>query len=257
MHINKKLIAAFAIFAIGLGVGVAITTITLSHNYAKDKAALMLNNNAESNHQLQSNKYEQSLLRDALTDVIMSNELDKVLTLIKEQKVDVNEPNSEGVYPLEAALVLENVEMAELLLNNGADMNQKTKEGVTIKSYVEAHCGVVMKNLFNNTTEAKMASKSTTKGDTYTVDELYKAIESNNERTVLLILENATVDVNKMTKLGRYPLEAVLLFDNLEMAELLLENGADPEVVTQEGKTIREIVMSGSSKMLKQLFEAY
>lgn len=105
--------------------------------------------------------------------------------------------------------------------------------------------------------QSKMSSKNSESGRSYTADELYKAVESNNERTVLQILESGTVDINTKTKNGRYPLEAVLLFDNLEMAELLLENGADPNVVTQNGKTIKDQVVSGSSKMLKQLFEQY
>lgn len=88
-------------------------------------------------------------------------------------------------------------------------------------------------------------------------DELVDAIMSNDLEKVLELITEKKVDVNQANSEGIYPLEAILVLDNVEMAEFLLKNGADPDIVTQEGKTIKERVMSGNSKMLKELFSEY
>ncbi len=88
-------------------------------------------------------------------------------------------------------------------------------------------------------------------------DQLIDAVMSNETEKVLELINKYKVDVNQAGSEGMYPLEATLILENLEMAELLLEKGADPDVVTQDGKTIKEQVMSDSSKMLKELFSKY
>lgn len=254
---KKRVIGISTLVVIGV---VATIGFGISVNQSKEKervSALKTSQTVASSEISQTNQPVGTTTSDQLIDAVLSNEPEKVLDLITKQKVDINQANAEGVYPLEASLVLENVEMAELLLQNGANINQKTAAGVTIKDYVNKNCSEVMKKLFKNAEAGNLSISKAEQGATYTVEELYKAIESNNESTVINILESGSVDVNAKTKEGKYPLEAVLLLDNLEMAELLLEKGADPDAVTSDGKTINEEVIADGSKMLKKLFSEY
>jgi ankyrin repeat protein len=91
----------------------------------------------------------------------------------------------------------------------------------------------------------------------YTIDELTEAILSNEESKVKEIIDSGEVDINTKDTEDIYPLEKSLVFSNYEMAKLLLDSGANPDIETSSGETIREIVNKDDSKMMKDLFDKY
>lgn len=47
----------------------------------------------------------------------------------------------------------------------------------------------------------------------------------------------------------------VLVMENCDMARILLRAGADPQVATENGKTIYELVMNTDNKALKEILK--
>lgn len=87
---------------------------------------------------------------DELSKAVFVNNTEAVDKILKSNKVDINTKDSDGKYPLEQALVLENCEMAETLLANGADPNKITSDGITIYAKATAdNQSNYMKKLFN------------------------------------------------------------------------------------------------------------
>lgn len=91
----------------------------------------------------------------------------------------------------------------------------------------------------------------------YTVNQLYNAVLSNDQVLVKKILSSKEVNINQKNSDGYYPLEGVLPFENCEMAEILLSNGANPYVITSNKLTIYDTVMKDGSKKMKRIFLKY
>ncbi len=149
MYTHNKKNVFITILAVGLLAGGTLLAVNADQDFDKKKGLEVETTQKNKNNQVGSTPSSELLvLSDALVDAIISNELEKVLELINEKKVDLNQTNSEGIYPLEATLVLENLEMAELLLENGADPDVKTQQGKTIKERVMSGNSKMLKELF-------------------------------------------------------------------------------------------------------------
>ena len=91
----------------------------------------------------------------------------------------------------------------------------------------------------------------------YSIDELSNAILSNDKETVSKIIQSKIVDINQKNSDCKYPIEMVLVMENCEIAEMLLDAGADPQVITSDGKTVYDIAVKKDNKTLKAIFEKY
>ncbi|MTI67196.1 MAG: hypothetical protein FH753_11445 [Firmicutes bacterium] len=88
-----------------------------------------LNGNANITNQGENSK-EYTI--DKLNKAVIVNDIDLVNQIIKSKSVDINKKNSEGRYPLEEVFVMNNCDMAKILLKAGANPHVKTSDGVTI-----------------------------------------------------------------------------------------------------------------------------
>ena len=91
----------------------------------------------------------------------------------------------------------------------------------------------------------------------YNVDDLSNAVLVNDLKFAQEIINGKNLDINQKDSNGKYPLEMVLVMGNCEMAELLLENGANPYVITSSGQSIYELAMIFDNKVLKAIFKRY
>lgn len=91
----------------------------------------------------------------------------------------------------------------------------------------------------------------------YTIDQLTKAVQENDVNLVNKIIKSKSVDINGKDSEDKYPIETVLVMGNCDMAKILLEAGADPYVITSDGRTVYDIVMKGDNKYLKEIFRKY
>lgn len=87
-----------------------------------------------------------------------------------------------------------------------------------------------------------------------TSDVLNQAVLSNDLEKVKEILESGEVDINTADSLGIYPLENALVFDNLEMIDLLMQHDVDLTLETANGKTLQELGRGSDSQAIQQLF---
>mgnify|MGYP000179827561 CR=1 FL=1 len=86
------------------------------------------------------------------------------------------------------------------------------------------------------------------------IDELTNAVLENDQGKVKSILDNNRNLINNKNSQGKYPLEMTLILENCEMAELLLNYGADANAKTSSGETIYQLVMKSENKALKKIF---
>lgn len=91
----------------------------------------------------------------------------------------------------------------------------------------------------------------------YTIEQLTKAVQENDINLVNKIIKSKSVDINGKDSEDKYPIETVLEMENCDMAKTLLEAGADPYVITSDGRTVYDIVMKGDNKYLKEIFREY
>ena len=182
---------------------------------------------------------------DDLSNAIMVNNLELAKKIINGKTLDVNKKDLNDKYPLEMVLVMENCEMAELLLENGANPYVITSSGQSIYELVMNGSNKTLKEIFEESAENYVK---------YTVDQLSQAVLVNDIDTVNKIIESKTVNINQKDSKGKYPLERILVMGNCDMAKILLKAGADPHIETKNGKTIYELVMEFDSKVLKTIF---
>ena len=64
-----------------------------------------------------------------------------------------------------------------------------------------------------------------------TTEQLFQAVEAEQVQRVMSLLNNADVRVNAINQDGYTPLHLAVLKRNLRMVDMLLENGADPEIL--------------------------
>lgn len=86
------------------------------------------------------------------------------------------------------------------------------------------------------------------------LSQLSNAIMCNDMDTVKKYVIDDQVDLNQKNEDGEYPLESVFVFDNVEMATFLIQHGANPDLKTADGKTIRDRALAQSNQSLKDAF---
>ncbi len=100
-------------------------------------------------------------------------------------------------------------------------------------------------------------SKPLDKSDDFSINTLTGAVLCNDQEKVTEILASGKVDVNSKDTAGQYPLELSLVIENLEMAKLLFEGGADQNLLMSSDETIKEKVLRDGSEAMKALFKEY
>lgn len=141
---------------------------------------------------------------------------DEIAKILVEASVNVN-TKIEKMNVLSLAVVVNNKDMVEYLIEKGADVNAKAGEDMTAL--------------------------------------IWAASESNFEMVKLLIEEGAKV--NQQTKKGHTALHSAVLDDKIKMARILLEAGADPYIEDEKGKSVLELANGpyGSDEMVSLLNE--
>jgi beta-lactamase regulating signal transducer with metallopeptidase domain len=96
-------------------------------------------------------KYEKTVedyTIDELTSDVLSNNIEKVKKIISSNTVDLDSKDSEGIYPLEMVLVMDNCDMAKILLKAGANPYVITEDGISIYDRVMDKGSYYLKEIF-------------------------------------------------------------------------------------------------------------
>lgn len=119
-------------------------------------------------------------------------------------------------------------------------------------------CSIRGKALQDDEQNKDAISENSGKDDSeYTIDEFSDAVLSNDKELINKIIQSETVDINQTNSEDKHPIETVLEMQNCEVAEILLDAGADPHVTTTDGEKVYDKVMASDNKTLIAIFEKY
>jgi ankyrin repeat protein len=135
-----------------------------------------------------------------VTDAIWADDTNEIIRLVRAG-APLNELDDNGYPPLIIALLEEkNKDAARLLIDNNADVNLKSKDGMT---------------------------------------PLYAAVNKRNKELVALLIDKgARIDEPSLN--GQTPLTWAVQIGSKELVRLLLEKGADPDAADDKGLTPRD-----------------
>ncbi|MCH2245520.1 MAG: ankyrin repeat domain-containing protein [Crocosphaera sp.] len=148
------------------------------------------------------------------------------------------------------AVLAENKEMLELLINHGADVNAKDKSGIT-----PLHHGVSIANkeivqlLINHGADVNAK-------DDYVRTPLNFGVSIANKEIVQLLI-NHGADVNAKDKSGITPLHDAVFAENKEIVELLINHGARINVKNEFGNTPLSIAVKKGNKDIIELLKKH
>ncbi|WP_187146241.1 ankyrin repeat domain-containing protein [Candidatus Amoebophilus asiaticus] len=139
-----------------------------------------------------------------------------ISALLARQDVDINAQDNQHCTPLHLAAKKVNLIVMEKLIAKGADINAKDEHGIS---------------------------------------PLYIAVSQGNETvTRMLLTKNADVNV-KSVYFGDTPLHIAIRGEYPEIVKLLLDNGAQLNIIDQERKTPFDLAKESTNKKIKELFE--
>ena len=140
----------------------------------------------------------------------------------------------EGCPPLHLAVMKGNEELANFLLNEGADVNTIGESGTTSLHLATEHGNLKMVELLLQHQACVNSACTAIFQEGYTP--LHVAAEKNGEEIIELLLSRGA-DINAKGKDGITPLHVATEKDNVNIVELLLKHGADIYSRTERGGT--------------------
>ena len=147
-----------------------------------------------------------------------------------KNKASVNKKDLFGISPLMSAVSLGLTKIAELLIQNGADVDGLNDYDETpLLKAIQHQKGRCARLLIDRGADLK---RITGFEETY----LHQAIR-NDLSTIAELLVEKGIDVNKQNKRGETPLHVALKSSNSEaMVEVLLDHGADESICDNQGR---------------------
>ena len=178
--------------------------LTAAYYGARDALALLLERTAED----ALNTYEAATTGNAR----------RLKTILGQSRARVNEANEEGFTPLGLAAFFGHVEAVKVLLENGADVNQRPP------------------SRFQNTA----------------VD----AAVAGDHTDVVRVLLAAGGDANVRSEANYTSLHKAAAHGNLEIARLLIDHGADPKATRDGGNTPLDDAREGGHEAIVALLRS-
>jgi ankyrin repeat protein len=178
---------------------------------------------------------------------------DLVEHLITKHQQDVNADGGYNRRPLVAALEREHFQTADLLRQNGADLNVRSAIGVT-PLHAAAFSGKfkVVRKLI----EYDRADINARDGGGSTPLLLASGGQYSKDGSVIRLLLEHDADINLQSDFGHTPLHWASIHGVLEVVRLLLEHGADVEVKNNHDKTALQLAANrGHDEVVKLLQE--
>ena len=169
------------------------------------------------------------------------------------ERLDTSDADDDAdAQPLSDAARGEAVGMVRLLITRGADVNARDADGRTpIHQAVEAAQPEVAELLLNAGADYTMGCKAIGMANTT----LHQAVLRGDEAMLRLLVRAAPhVDVNAAGQNGLSPLCLAARSNKVSCAKVLLEGGADPKAATAYGKTALDIARINQRVEILKLF---
>lgn len=144
---------------------------------------------------------------------------------------DVNTPFNDGTLPIQKAIVKDNIEVVQLLLDKGAKVNPENNAAPLLFA---ASSGMV--DFLTKKGADVSASDST--GNSL--------LHASKDIKIIKTLLQHKANINQQNENGETPLAKAAQTGNADIFEYLLQNGADPAMTDQQGKTALEHIAPNS-----------
>ena len=171
---------------------------------------------------------------EAVTEKKSLSEIEKS---IKANQSDINERNAQGESPLLIATHENNVALAQLLIDNGADVNLQDhiQDSPYLYAAAQGKTEILRYILQHSNPNQKVYNR-------FGGNALIPAAEKGHLENVKMLLEDGQVDIDHQNNYGYTALiEAVGLREGNQLyqdiVKLLMENGADQSIKDNSGRT--------------------
>ena len=191
-----------------------------------------------------------------LIEAVENNDVEKVQEILQDTSYPINETNSKKETPLLIATHGNYIEVAKLLIEVGADINQQ--DNIQDSAYLYAGAQGKTEILAYMIEHAVPNQQIVNR---YGGNALIPAAEKGHLNNVKLLLKDGKVDINHQNNFGYTALiEAVALRDGSEVyqqiVQELLAYNADKELRDEWGKTALDYAKElGYTEMVKMLEE--
>ncbi len=180
---------------------------------------------------------------------VYEKDIEAVKSILKSF-IDINAKNIIGFTPLFYAVIANNESLVKLLLNSGAQVNVKDMIGATPLHYAafEATPEIVKLLII------KEANRNARDNNRYTP--LFYAVIGDKPNNVRFLLKFLDIEVNDKDKTGLIPLLWAITNKHHEIAEILIDNGARINELSQKFETpLFQAVHIGDLAMVKKLID--
>ena len=204
------------------------------------------------NYNLEINEYSKST---PLIQAIEYKQTD-IINYLLENNADVNLASElTGFTPLMASL--NNIAIAELLIEKGADIEAKDDDGINALVYASTYNNEEMvKFLLEKGADANTVCEIENEHIDISPTPLMNAAYRGNTNIINMLLENGA-DINYTTDYGMTALMMAASFNQFEAAKVLLENNADTSITDEDGYTALDLAKSEDYKDIVELLEKY
>jgi ankyrin repeat protein len=174
-----------------------------------------------------------SVVDAPVADAAMNGNIAAVRALLK-QHTDINVPQGDGTTALHWAAVRGDVELARLLIESGANVNARTRNGDLTPLFMAARNGSapIIELLLKAGVDPNVADVNGTSAL------MYAAISGKPEAAGVLLDHGANPDARDITN-GQTAMMFAAASGRAAVIEMLASRGADPNVVTKVSEVIK------------------
>ena len=220
----------------------------------KESSVTQVSSTSETSTQKEETKEMEVFEAGSLIQAVMNNDIEFTKRILEDKTYNINEVNQQNESALLIAAHNNFVEIAKVLIDHGADVNQQDNIQDSLYLYAGAQGKTEILAYMLKNSQPNQQIYNRFGGNT-----IIPAAEKGHLDTVKLLLEDGTVDINHQNNYGYTALiEAIALTDGSKVYQdivaELLKYGADKNLKDNYGKTATDYARElGYGNILKML----
>lgn len=220
----------------------------------KESSVTQVSSTSETSTQKEETKEMEVFEAGSLIQAVMNNDIEFTKRILEDKTYNINEVNQQNESALLIATHNNFVEIAKVLIDHGADVNQQDniQDSPYLYAGAQGKTEILAYMLKNSQPNQQIYNR-------FGGNTIIPAAEKGHLDTVKLLLEDGTVDINHQNNYGYTALiEAIALTDGSKVYQdivaELLKYGADKNLKDNYGKTATDYARElGYGNILKML----